>query len=169
MTVAVNPTLRVTINGTKSNTTDKEAAMVTLAETIEKAFTSGTADDQVDLMYSDTVTLTTGANVELDLAGVLTDAAFGNLLTFVTVKAIIIHSSDDANKELTVGGAASAAFESWVAAAGDAVKIAPGGVFLLIAPNTGYAVGAGSTDKLKITNASGGSSTFDIFIFGTSA
>jgi hypothetical protein len=169
MATVLTPRIKTTITGTKVKTSDKEVAPVTLNAVLDYAFTNGTGNDQVDLMYSDSVTLTTAANTEIDLAGVIADASFGDVLTFATIKAIMIVSTLDANKVLTVGGAASNAFESWVTAAGDSLKIMPGGALVLIAPNTGYAVTAGTGDLLKVTNASGGSSTFDIYVFGTSA
>jgi hypothetical protein len=47
------------------------------------------------------------------------------------------------------------------------VAVPPGGILLLVDPNTGWTVTAGTADLLKITNASStGSATYDIELFG---
>jgi hypothetical protein len=167
MSTTLTPAISLGISGSRVNQATKERATVTLSETINFAFTNGTGNGQVDLLYSNTSTLAASTADTIDLAGVLADSAFGSTLTFATVKAIIIKSTAAANKVLTFGGN-SGTWETW-GSAGGTVKIMPGGMLALIAPNTGYAVTADSADIVKVTNASGGSSTYDIWIFGTSA
>lgn len=131
---------------------------------------SGTAVDQADLIFHDRRTLTASANDDIDLAGSLVDA-FGDTLTFAKIKGILIR-----NRSTTVGdilniGGGSANFINWIAAAGDIVKLGPGGVFLLWNPSTaGYAVTATTADILRITEAGGANSVdYDIVLIGTSA
>lgn len=169
MAQTLTPKIEIKLTGTRQNVGDLETANVTLAKTITHALTNGTSDKQADVIFSDTRTLTTGANETLNLAGSLVDSAFGSTLTFVNIKAIMIFSKLDANRVLTVGGAASNGFATPFGASTDTIKINPGGSLVLIAPNTGYAVTAGTGDLLKIANASGGSTTYDIIIIGTSA
>jgi hypothetical protein len=168
VSTTLTPTLKFQITGARAKTDDKESAAVALSETIQYALTNGTGDDQVDLLFSDTRTVTTGADDDLDLAGVLTDV-FGAVLTFAKVKAIVIYSKLAANKVLSVGGDGSNGFTTWLGDASDKVKINGGGLLALIAPDTGFVVTGGTGDILRVTNASGGSSTYDIWIFGTSA
>ncbi len=168
MATILTPTLTFSVAGTKRSDADKESAIVSLAEAIQFQLANGTGDGQVDMLFTDTRTVTTGANDDLDLAGVLTDSAFGNVMTFVKVKGIVIYSKFAANLVLSVGGDGVNGFTTWLNAATEKVKINPGGLFVLIAPNTGYVVTAGTGDKLRITNAAGASSTYDIWIFGTS-
>ncbi len=138
-------------------------------KTITWTITDGTDGGKANAIFHERRTLTTGANYEYDLAGGLDDE-FGTTLTFATIKAIIIHSTLAANKVLTIG-AGTHPLGDWVGTpATDVVKLNAGGVFMLTAPNTGYTVVAGDTnpgDDLKITNAAGGSSTYDIIIIGT--
>lgn len=132
---------------------------------------SGTGADQADQIYEATRTINASSNEELDLAGVLVNE-LGETVTFATVKLLrIVNASADATCILTIGGAASAAWEPWAGAAGDTIKVRAGGELLLIAPDaTAYAVGAGTTDKLKIANASGSAqATYTITIVGVKA
>ena len=166
----ITPTLTVSLTGSRQNAADLETANVTLLKIIATALTNGVGLNQVDLMWSDTRTLNASTSEDIDLAGALTDAAFGATLTFARVKAIIIYSKLAANKRLSVGGAASNAFINWVGDASDVINVDPGGCFVLINPTaTGYAVTADTGDILKITNASGGASTYDIIILGASS
>ena len=167
MAQTLTPTIKAQITGTHRNEADQQEATANLAKTIEQAFTSGTEAGKVDLLHSETVTLTTGANTTFDLTA-LVDEVFGSALTFVKVRAILIYSNLAANKQLTIGGDA-AAFCSFLGGATETIKLDPLGLVLLTNPNTGYAVVAGTGDILKVTNAATGSSTFDIWIFGTSA
>lgn len=146
---------------------DGSIASDPISKTISTAIANGTGDGQATQIFHERRTLTTGANYEYDLAGALVDE-LGQTLTFATIKAIIIHSTLAANKVLTVG-AGTHPLAEWVGdAASDVVNIHAGGLFCLIAPNTGYTVTAGSADDLKVTNASGGSTIYDIIIIGTS-
>jgi len=165
----LTPTIKLLITGTRTNAADLESAAVTLNTTIQIPFTNGVNDDQVDLLFSDTRVIGAGLNDDLDLAGVLLDQAFGGVLTFAKVKGLIIYSKLDLNKVLTIQGDGAAGFETWLKATGDGVKINAGGFFALVAPNTGFVVTPTTADILRIANASGGSSTYDIWIFGTSS
>ena len=166
----ITPTLTVSLTGSRQNAADLETANVTLSKIITNALTNGVGLNQVDLLWSDTRTLDASTSEDIDLAGVLTDAAFGTTLTFARIKAILIYNKLAANKRLSIGGAASNAFVNWVGDASDVINVDPGGTFLLINPTaTGYAVTASTGDILKITNASGGATTYDIFILGASS
>jgi hypothetical protein len=128
---------------------------------------NGTLNGQADLAFVDERTLASGANEELDLAGVLT-SVFGATLTFVEVMSIMVYALPANTTNLTVGGAASNAFQGWFGDAADTEVIAPGGVALHHRAS-GWGVTAGTGDKLKIANASGASATYQIAILGRSA
>ncbi|WP_292326440.1 hypothetical protein, partial [Mesorhizobium sp.] len=52
------------------------------------------------------------------------------------------------------------------------LSIKPGGMFMIVAPNASgqFAVGAGSTDKLKVANSGGTTGvTYSILVVGRSA
>lgn len=125
---------------------------------------NGTGADQANQVWSDTRTLTSGSNETLDLNASLTNAA-GESVTFTKVKAIFIRNKG--TTALTIGGAASNGFISWVGGATHTLEVKPGGVFLLTAPDaTGLAAAAGTADQLKITNAAGASCDYDIILVG---
>jgi hypothetical protein len=125
---------------------------------------NGTGADQANQVWSDTRTLTTGANETLDINGSLTNAV-GSSVTFTKVKVILIKNKGTTT--LSVGGAASNGFISFVGSATDVIKIPPGGLLLLSAPDaTGFAATAATADQLKITNSAGASIDYDIVLIG---
>lgn len=125
---------------------------------------SGAGADQANQVWSDTRTLSSGANETLDLNGSLTNA-IGESVTFTKLKAIFIRNKG--TTALTVGNATTNGFISWVGGATHTLEVKPGGLFLLTAPDaTGLAVAAGTADQLKITNAAGASCDYDIVLIG---
>ena len=131
------------------------------------AFTDGGGANQAQFMFSDQRTLSASASEDLDLAGSLTDI-YGNTLTFASVKAMLFFLPSTAGGDLTITAKASNGFASWVAAAGDAINVKPGGLALFLAPGaTGYAVTAGTGDLLTVTNGDGAASvTYDVIFMG---
>ena len=125
---------------------------------------------KADKIYTERVTLTASATETLDLAGSLVDA-LGAVCTFVAVKAIILVADAGNTNDVVIGGAAATQFVGPLGDATDKVKVRPGGFLACIAPDaTGWQVGAGSSDNLKIANGGGTTSvTFDLIIIGASA
>lgn len=135
----------------------------------ELVMASGVAANQADLIFSDKRTLAGSANEELDLSGALVDV-FGDAVVFVKVKCIMVISAAANGGDIEVGGSGANGFDSWVGAAGDLVKVKPGGAFALFAPDlAGYAVTASTGDLLRIANADASSADYDIVMIGTSA
>jgi hypothetical protein len=137
------------------------------ANTSSFALTDGTGANQVKFLFSDTRTLAASGTENLDLVGVLLDA-FGNAITFTKVKAIIIKASAANTNDVVVGGHASAAFFAFFGAATHTLKVKPGGMVALVAPDVnGYAVTATTGDMLMVTNSGAGTGiTYDIIIIG---
>lgn len=101
----------------------------------------------------------------LDLAGVLTDA-FGAVLTFTKVKAIVILPAATNASTLKMGGGTNP-IVSLFNAGTDKLVLRPGGLFVLACTDaTGYAVVATTGDNITITNDSASASTYDILIVG---
>jgi len=129
---------------------------------------SGTGVGKADLLFTDTRTLAASATEDLDLAGVLVDA-LGATLTFAKVKAIIVVAAAGNTNDVVVGGAASNGFNTPFSGTTPAVKVRPGGVFMLAA-DSGYAVTNSTADILKMTNGGGTTGvTYTIYIIGASA
>lgn len=131
-------------------------------------FTDGTGANQAKAVFADTRTLAASANESLDLAGGLSDV-FGNVITFTKIKALLIQAAAGNTNDVLVGGAASNGFTAWVGDATDVVKVKPGGMLAIAAPDaTGLAVTAGTGDLLKIANSAGSTGvTYTIVVIGT--
>jgi len=128
------------------------------------ALSAGTAAvDQANIFFSDTRQLAASANEDLDLAGVLADA-FGATITAAEVVAIYVkaHSTNTNN---VVVGAATQPFAGPLGATGT-YAIKPGEWYFAMS-RSGWAVGAGSTDDLKILNSAGSSPVdYDVVVIG---
>lgn len=159
-------TLTVSLSALLTNALDLVTPAANLAYAKNKSFTNGTGADKIQAIFSDTRSLTTGANEDLDLAGSLT-SALGATITFTKVKALLISSAAANTTNLSVGPAAS---NGWAAAFGDAsdkIVVRPGGMLLLTAPDAnGLAVTAGTGDLLNIANSAGATASYDIIILG---
>lgn len=157
---------RLLITGHQVHGLDLEDVTKDLALDWQVPLASGTGAGQVDLEFDDERSLADGANESLDLAGGLTDA-FGNVLTFAKLKLLAIQNKS-ATQTLSVGGAASNGFVTWVGDPTDIVKIGPGAMALLICNPAGVAVTPSTGDLLKIANSAGAACIYDIVIAGTS-
>lgn len=136
-------------------------------KTYDVAFSNGTGANQANMVFTDQRTLSASGTEDLDLAGGLTDA-FGNTITFTSIKGIFIYAATGNTNDVLVGGAASNQFIEWVSNASDVIVVKPGGFFGLCNPAAnGYAVTASTGDLLKVANSSSGTSvTYDIIIVG---
>lgn len=139
------------------------------------ALTDGTTANKADIAFFDERTVATGADDDIDLAGVLSDA-FGSTITMAEVVAIFIinapKSGAPANTtDLTIGGS-SAPFLGFLSGTTPTVgPIKPGGFFMI---GAGDAAGIGTVtattaDILRVTNSSGASATYQIGIIARSA
>jgi hypothetical protein len=151
----------------KTTSPDGGAGRVEQALSIIKDLVNGTGNGQADLAFIDTGRqLADGASEDLDLAGSLTDA-FGNTITAAEIVAVLIENPVANTTNLTIGGA-TAEWLGFFAAAGDKLILKPGD-FVLVYSHTGWAVGAGATDDLRIANAAGAINNFNIGFLGRSA
>lgn len=131
---------------------------------------NGTGANAADRLYMDSNTLAASANVDVDLAGSLTDA-LGAALSFARVKAMFLRANSANSNNVVIGGAASNQFVGPFGAAAHTFAVKPGGFLGWIAPDaTGWPVTAGTGDLLRIANSGAGSSvTYDVVIIGASA
>jgi hypothetical protein len=132
---------------------------------------SGTGAGQADKLWvSGARTLAASATEDLDLAGTLLDA-FGGVLALARVKGLIIAAAATNTNDVVVGAAAANAFFSCFGSATDKVKVKPGGVLALFAPDaTAYPVTSTTADLLRVGNSAAGTSvTYDVIVIGSSA
>ena len=132
----------------------------------------GVAADQADLAYMQERAVTTGADDDIDLSGVITDI-FGNTITAAELVAVMIinapkDSADPVNTtDLTIGGAANPVPGFGAALA----SLKPGGVFYMAAADAaGLAtVTAATGDILRVTNSAGATANYQIGLLMRSA
>lgn len=160
-------TLKATLTAVYQGSPDVGTLKQEIAYSAAASLSNGTGANQANSQWLDTRTLAASATENLDLAGGLTDA-FGNVLTFTKIKAIIVEADDTNVNDVVLGGAAS---NAWVAPFGDAtdtIKVKPGGFIMLVAPDANaLAVVAGTGDILKMANGGSGTGvTYTIAIVG---
>lgn len=150
------------------NTLDRRQAQDSLGFNPNYVFTDGNGAGLAQQGFLDDRTLTASSNESLDLAGGLTDG-FGATITFTKIKVLLIKAADTNVNDVLVGGAASNGFATPFGDPTDVMRVKPGGMLLLVAPDAaGYAVTAATGDLLKIANSAGGTSvTYTIALLGT--
>ncbi len=147
-------------------------AKVNVDHTVD--FTAGTGANQFDINYMQERTVGDGANDDIDLAGVLSDA-FGSTITAAEICALVILNEQEdgtANTTNLTIGAGSNPFQT-IFAAGTTKTIGPirpGGAFVLCSPAAAaWAVTAGTADILRIANSAGAANTYQIAIWARTA
>ena len=179
------PASTMTLSGTSVSasikTTAKDAlatamfpASVSLSEGITIMYAAGFAVGQADHVVSRTYDINSGLTEDIDLssAAAAWDDAFGDDVVFHAIKAMLIKNvSALPDTEMQVGAAAATQWAvAWCDSVTSYVRVHQGGVFLLAFPGNatidGYAVGAGVTDLLRITNAGGSNGTVQVTFLG---
>jgi hypothetical protein len=133
------------------------------------SFGDGTTANNADIVWTDERTVSSASNDDLDLAGVLADA-FGDTIAAAEIVGMVIVADDGNTTTLTIGAGSNPWATMW-AASGDGIKVPPGGVFVIMAPDASGlgAVTAGTGDILRVANGSGAAATYKIFIIARSA
>lgn len=178
MAATLTTAINVRVNATLQNTVGVAAADGIIDQIKAFAWASGVGADSADKAYSVTITRTHGSPAgDIDLAGSVTDV-FGTTITMARIKAIMIFAYAANINSVVVGGGATApittCFFDYVATAlaQPAMKIRPGGLLLLAAPQAvAYVVTATTADKLQIANGDEDGSTSvsaDVVIIGAS-
>lgn len=171
--MTLSATLRVRLDATK---TGPNEFTDTFSPTLKKvqALANGTGANQADLLFVDERTVGDGANDDLDLAGVLSDA-HGQTITFAEIVGLIVVNEaidGTANTtDLTIGGGSNP-FVGFLGGTTPTIgPIKPGGCFALFAGDAAGigAVTASTADILRISNSAGASATYQIAILGRSA
>lgn len=135
---------------------------------------NGTAAGQANILFTDERTITTGANDDLDLNGVLTNA-FGATVSAVEIVALLVINaprSGAANTtNLTIGGGTNPVTGFLGGTTPTIGPIRPGSfVFLGSSDAAGFGVvTAGTGDILRIANSAGASATYQIAILARNA
>jgi hypothetical protein len=167
--MTLSTSLSVGLRSTLTTALDLVTSRAPLDYSSTIALASGTGANQADKIFADQRTLAASATENLDLAGVLSDP-LGAALTFARIRAILVKAASANSNNVNVIREATNGVPLFVAA-GAGLAVAPGGLFLGVAPDaTGVAVTAGTGDLLTFTNSAAGSSvTYDVVIIGASA
>ncbi len=166
--MALTSSVSLTITTNETNPLDLCTPTSKTSITYSDSLTSGIDRDQADTTFSDTRTVTTGSNDDVDLSGGII-GSFNNTPVLQGIKSIYIKNRS-AVCTLVIGAAASNAWEGWTSEMGSTVKIVPGGVIWLYGgPDIdGYAVVPGSADILRVHNSGAESASYDIVVIGIS-
>lgn len=162
-----NGSIRVEVDIQEAETAigsgDSTARMLhTLA--FAKTVENGTADGQINRVYSTTAAFTTGGT-DVDLSGALASpVGVSNTVVLVDLVGVYIENTSAAGNLLVGGDAASVPLFS---AASGVIVVGPGGVFFWYAP-AGIAVTATTADILQIA-ASTGTVNGKVCLFGRNA
>jgi hypothetical protein len=133
--------------------------------TASQSWTNGTGAQQANNAYTDVRTIIGGANEDLDLSGVLSNA-FGTSLLATRVKEIIIYSLTTSVGTLAVTRPATNGVPIFKAA-GDGIDLVAGGLFHYRNPlATSIAVTPSTGDLINFA-ATGGNVTYQIVIIMT--
>lgn len=124
---------------------------------------NGTGANQADLMYTSTLTIASGATEDIDLTSAL--SPFGAALAAAEVVEIFIASASANTTNLTVGGS------SQDFAGLPDQTVTPGGQIYMRNPSASGlgAVTDGSSDTIRLVNASGASASVDVYVSARSA
>ena len=109
---------------------------------------------QANLVYKDTRTIALSSDESLDLAGGLTDPVSGTLMTFTTIKEIIIKAAAANTNDVIVGNGLTPFIGPFGAAGASVIHLSPGEVFAMAGA---WTVTAASGDLLKFANSGAGS------------
>lgn len=155
--------LSVSISGALTNDVDIGNTKYSFSKSYSKSLSNGTGANQANMIFTDS--RSTSSNDDLDLAGVLLNA-FGAAITFTSIKAIMIEASAANTTNIIIGAEGTNPFSSMFGDASDTIILAPGGIFVISNPSAaGFAVTAGTGDKLRIA-ASSGTVAYDLVIVG---
>lgn len=133
----------------------------------------GTGADQANLIYLAERTVASGANDDIDLAGVLPDPS-GVVQTFARIKTLMIINAPKAGgvntTNLTIGGGTNAVTGLLGGTTPTLGPMKPGEVLLRHASVAAglCPVTAGTADILRVANSAGAAATYQILIIGSS-
>jgi hypothetical protein len=158
MTNVQSATLRdsLVVNESGTNADTGETFANALSDAYSQDLSEGTtaASAQFDALYTASGTIAASGTATIDLAAALT-TRIGTAAVFAKVKGIRLRNlTSTTGVNLQLGAGSNPVASIW-AAAGDAMKVGPGGLLVWFSPIDGFAVTAGSADVLTITNLNG--------------
>lgn len=170
----VTGSMKVTMSSTQTPTgLPGTVTPLTINQTFNSSFQNGTAADQVDTRYTNTLTFVASTPQVLDLTSLLDTS--GNTISFARVRRLSIKFKDTTDGQTLVLGYGTTTANAWTSLISNpgTLTLQPStagndGFIALSAPNTtGWVVGTSN----KLLNLNPGTSAFsiDIEILGASA
>jgi hypothetical protein len=127
---------------------------------------SGVAANQQDIEYSTRRNAVNG-DTDLDLTALVHEET-GQAINFAKVTGfMVVYHSTTSTEELTLGGAPTNPWITWLIATGDGVKLGAGGSMTLTSPVDGWVVTAGTGMVFRISTSA--SSDWSLKIWGRTA
>jgi hypothetical protein len=167
--MSLSGSIALQIQGILQNTRDLGSANVTETLAQRVTITNGATANKATQVWADTRALTASGTEAIDLSGALTNGV-GGTVAFTRVIGLGVVASSSNGSTITLGGAASNAWEVWAGAAGDTVKVRPGGALFLTAPDATGLVVATNADQLKVLNDStAATASYSILLIGSEA
>ena len=152
--MSLSAIVKLGIEASQSKNGDINTALSKTAIDESLQLLDGVGAGQSNQIWSDNSQLAASGIDSHDLAGSLNDA-FNVGITFTSITAIVVIADAGNGDNIEVGGNANA-FAAFLGGATETVKIPPGGMFLITAPDaTGFPVTASTADVLDVTNADG--------------
>lgn len=166
--MALSTTINLGVQANLSTALDLKTALSNLALQQTFSLATGTGAGQADQIFDDSRTLSSGANEDLDLAGVLVNA-LGTTVTLVKLKCLIFIADSANTTNLTIGPKSSNGLV-FLGGTTPTFVLAPGGLFVLFNPSSAaITVTAGTGDLINVANAAGASATYKVIAIGTTA
>lgn len=135
----------------------------------EYSFSDGTGTDQIGQVFYDASRTLAATSEDLDVSGSTIKDGFGGALDMTGVKVVLIENLDtDTGDFVKVTQPASNGVPGIFLAAGDGIKVHPGGFLLWIAPGPDSATVTASTGDL-ITVETADTSSYRVLLAGKNA
>lgn len=153
----------IRLNSRFSTSTEFGETAQTADKTYLTTLSNGTGANQADKQYAENISVASGATQDIDLTSV--EDAFGDALGLAEVVTIALYSLPANTTNITVGGS-SADFSGL-----PDQTIAPGGLVYLTNPSASGlgTVTNGSSDTIRLVNASGAAAMVEVYVIGRSA
>lgn len=145
------------IKGTLTTARDGGDATFSVNEGAAYDVANGTGASQANAVYVDDFSIAASGTSDIDLSGSLVDPN-GNTIVFTAVKEIYVKADSTNTNNVVVGGAAATQFVGPFGGVTHTIAVKPGGFFHVCEGYSaaGWAVAAGSTDLLRLTNSAAG-------------
>jgi hypothetical protein len=155
--------LVLTPNWTHSKTVGASSITESYGRMYDLTHTTGTNANQMQAVVTSAHTLTNSQSVVINLQSAVN--AFGDSVSFSAVKFLAVVADGSNADAVLVGDAETDPFVSWSGGTNGVLSVAPGGMAMLVAPASGYAVSTNACN-LRLLNTGTNSAECVVYIGG---